>query len=121
MPSLTQKHKELPRLPCAHSNLLLFRAQRNWRVPHGSTPHSGRCTVLLHPSEHRCPILSTLSESLSKQLVSVLGVRNASPAPPPTATPQGSTSSHWAHGTRSDPLPAHVPAPPLRHVPGCIA
>jgi hypothetical protein len=50
------------------------RAQRNWRVPHGSTPHSGRGTVLLHPSEHRCPILSSLSEPLSKQLVSVLGL-----------------------------------------------
>jgi hypothetical protein len=31
------------------------------------------CIVLLYPSEHRCPILSTLSEPLSKQLVNVLG------------------------------------------------
>src|SRR6266516_3055347 len=72
MPYSAQKDKEFPRLLCTGSNLLLFKAQRNWRVPHGSTPHSGRGTVLLHPSEHRCPLLSTLSEPLSKQLVSVL-------------------------------------------------
>src|SRR4029434_671772 len=75
MPYSAQKDKEFPRLLCTCSNLLLFRAQRNGRVPHGSTPHSGRDTVLLHPSEHRYPILSTLSEPLSKQLVSVLGWR----------------------------------------------
>src|SRR4029434_7396193 len=73
MPYSAQKDKECPRLLCTCSNLLLFRAQRNGRVPHGSTPHSGRGIVLLHPSEHRCLILSTLSKPLSKQLVSVLG------------------------------------------------
>src|SRR6266852_5173319 len=69
-----QKDKELPRLLCPCGNLLLFRAQRDWRVPHGSTPHGGGYTVLLSPSEHRCPSLSTLYEPLSKQLVSVLAV-----------------------------------------------
>ena len=72
MPYSAQKDTEFPCLLCTCSNLLLFRAQRTWWVPHGSTPCGARDTLLLHPSEHRCPILSTLSEPLSKQLVSVL-------------------------------------------------
>src|SRR5467141_1245201 len=68
-----QKDKEFPRLLCPRNNFLFLRAQRNGRVPHGLTPYRGKCIVLLYPSEHRGPILSTLSEPLSKQLVSVLG------------------------------------------------
>src|SRR5882762_2439775 len=67
-----QKNKEFPRLLCPRNNFLFLRAQRNGRVPHGLTPYRGKCIVLLYPSEHRGPILSTLSEPLSKQLVSVL-------------------------------------------------
>src|SRR5437763_12745651 len=73
MPYGAQKDKEFPRLLCPCNNLLLFRAQRNRRVPHGSTPHRGRGTVLFHLSEHRCPSLSTLAGPLSKLLVNVLG------------------------------------------------
>src|SRR5712692_2614538 len=73
MPYGAQKDKEFPRLLCPCNNLLLFRAQRNRRVPHGSTPHRGRGTGLFHLSEHRCPSLSTLAGPLSKQLVNVLG------------------------------------------------
>src|SRR6266446_5477967 len=73
MPYGAQKDKEFPRLLCPCNNLLLFRAQRNRQVPHGSTPHRGRGTVLFHLSEHRCPSLSTLAGPLSKQLVNVLG------------------------------------------------
>src|SRR4029453_11321935 len=102
MPYSAQKDKEFPRLLCTCSNLLLFRAQRNGRVPHGSTPHSGRDTVLLHPSEHRYPILSTLSEPLSKQLVSVLG-------PPPARGPYNPASadsrSPGRQAVRSTPVP----------------
>jgi hypothetical protein len=65
-----QKNKELPRLVCPRNHLLFLRAQRHGRVPHGLTPSRGKCIVLLYPSEHRGPILSTLSEPLSKQLVS---------------------------------------------------
>src|SRR6266446_3630087 len=72
MPYGAQKDKEFPRLLCPCNNLLLFRAQRNRQVPHGSTPHRGRGTVLFHLSEHRCPSLSTLAGPLSKQLVNVL-------------------------------------------------
>src|SRR5712671_4466136 len=72
MPYGAQKDKEFPRLLCPCNNLLLFRAQRNRRVPHGSTPHRGRGTGLFHLSEHRCPSLSTLAGPLSKQLVNVL-------------------------------------------------
>src|SRR5712692_895347 len=77
MPYGAQKDKEFPRLLCPCNNLLLFRAQRNRRVPHGSTPHRGRGTGLFHLSEHRCPSLSTLAGPLSKQLVNVLGPRSA--------------------------------------------
>src|SRR4029453_9279303 len=73
MPYCAEKDEEFPRLLGTCSNLLLFRAQRNRRVPHGATPHGGRGTVLFPLSEHRCPILSTLAGPLSKQLVSVLG------------------------------------------------
>src|SRR6266446_5927369 len=77
MPYGAQKDKEFPRLLCPCNNLLLFRAQRNRQVPHGSTPHRGRGTVLFHLSEHRCPSLSTLAGPLSKQLVNVLAFSRA--------------------------------------------
>jgi hypothetical protein len=71
-PESNKSDKEFPRLLCPRNNFLFLRAQRNGRVPHGLTPYRGKCIVLLYPSEHRGPILSTLSEPLSKQLVSVL-------------------------------------------------
>jgi hypothetical protein len=67
-----QKDKEFPRLLGPRNNLLFLKAQRHGRVPQGLTPPRGTCIALLYPSEHRCPILSSLSEPLSKQLVSVL-------------------------------------------------
>src|SRR5712691_7133847 len=89
-----QKDKEFPRLLCPRNNFLFLRAQRNGRVPHGLTPHRGKCIVLLYPSEHRCPILSTLSEPLSKQLVSVL-------EPGPLSVPLRDTHGHYGEVTLS--------------------
>src|SRR5262249_60179394 len=84
------KDKEFPRLWWTCSNLLLCRAQRHWRVPQGSTPHSGRGTVLLDPPEHNGPPFSTPPPPPSNQIVRVFASGGAShrhPRAPPGPTP----------------------------------
>jgi hypothetical protein len=73
MASLSQKHKDFPRLTCAGDNLLLFRGQRHRRMPHDGllTVEGSRGSSTYHSTN--LLILSTLYEPLSKQLVSVLG------------------------------------------------
>jgi hypothetical protein len=72
MASLAQKHKELSRLACTCDNLLLFRGQRDRRVPHdGLLTMEGSRGSSTSQSTNR-PLLSTLYEPLSKQLISVL-------------------------------------------------
>src|SRR5262249_19234410 len=65
------KDKEFPRLWWTCSNLLLCRAQRHWRVPQGSTPHSGRGTGLLRPSQRSGPPFLTPPHTPAHQLVTV--------------------------------------------------
>src|SRR5215831_18733920 len=101
MPVLAQKHKEFSRLACACSNFLFFQGQRNRWVPHsGLLQMGGVCSSATYKSTEP-PVVSTLSELLSKQLISVLApVPNwpALPTPMPRwclhlcAKP---TSSRW--------------------------
>src|SRR6516164_460614 len=73
MASLAQKHKELARLAGARDNFLLFRGQRNGRIPHeGLLTVAGARDWSIYQSTNRLP-LSTLYEAPSKQLISVLG------------------------------------------------
>src|SRR6185312_15878742 len=71
MASLAQKHKELPRLACACSNFLFFRAQRNRWVPHAGLLQVSAPSSSTYKSTET-PVVSSLSELLSKQLISVL-------------------------------------------------
>src|SRR5262249_54978037 len=73
MTVLAQKHKEFARLACAGSNFVFFRGQRNRWVPHrGLLQMGGACSSSLYKSTEP-PVMSTLSELRSKQLISVLG------------------------------------------------
>src|SRR4029450_1109364 len=75
MTALAQKHKEFSRLTCACSNFLFFQGQRNRWVPHrGLLQMGGACFSSTYKSTES-PVVSTLSELLSKQLISVLEVR----------------------------------------------
>jgi hypothetical protein len=73
MTSLAQKDKELPRLACARSNVLLFQGQRDRWVPHDGLLQvaDAQCSATYQITPR--PLLSTLSAPLSKQLISVLG------------------------------------------------
>src|SRR5262249_21750221 len=72
MASLTQKHKELARLAGAHDDFLLFQGQRNRWVPHrGLLQMGGVCSSATYKSTEP-PVVSTLYERPSKQLISVL-------------------------------------------------
>src|SRR5262249_37885604 len=70
---LAQKHKELARLACACSNFLFFRGQRNRRVPHAGLLQMGGARSSATYKSTGPPVVSTLVELLSKQLISVLG------------------------------------------------
>src|SRR4030095_7837345 len=75
MASLSQQHKELSRLACARDSFLLFRGQRNRRVPHdGLLTVAGALDCSTSQSTHLL-LLSTLYKPLSKQLISVLAHR----------------------------------------------
>ena len=72
MASLAQKHKELARLVGARDDFLLFRGQRNGRIPYdGLLTVAGARDWSIYQSTNR-PLLSTLYEPPSKQLISVL-------------------------------------------------
>src|SRR5262249_50924710 len=72
MAPLSQKHKELSSLACACGNFLLFRGQRDRRIPHdGLLTMEGVQDSSIYQSTN-LPILSTLYEPLSKQLINVL-------------------------------------------------
>ena len=70
---LAQKHKKLPRLTGACGYFLLFRGQHDGRVPHNGLlkVEGARCFFTYQTTD--MPLLSTLYEPLSKQLISVLG------------------------------------------------
>src|SRR5499427_1841711 len=89
MTVLAQKHKEFARLACAGSNFVFFRGQRNRWVPHrGLLQMGGACSSSLYKSTEP-PVMSTLSELRSKQLISVLGDRER----------PGAIAARWsAHG-----------------------
>src|SRR4030095_9997704 len=73
MTVLAQKHKEFSRLACACSNFLFFQGQRDRWVPHsGLLQMGGVCSSATYKSTEP-PVVSTLSELQSKQLISVLG------------------------------------------------
>src|SRR5215471_16711985 len=73
MTALAQKHKEFSRLACACSNFLFFQGQRNRWIPHRVLLQMGGvCSSSTYKSTAP-PVVSTLSELLSKQLISVLG------------------------------------------------
>ena len=76
MAVLAQKHKKLPRLAGACGYFLLFRGQRNGRVPHNGllTVVGSRCSSTYQSTDR--PLLSTLYEPLSKHLISVLECRS---------------------------------------------
>ena len=65
--------KELSRLACAGSNFLFFRGQRNRWVPHTGLLQVGGARFSSTYTSTATPIVSILSELLSKQLISVLG------------------------------------------------
>src|SRR5262245_1115130 len=72
MTVLTHKHKEFSCLACAGSNFVFFRGQRHRWVPHrGLLEMGGACSSSLYKSTEP-PVVSTLSELLSMQLISVL-------------------------------------------------
>src|SRR5262249_38184110 len=72
MASLAQKDKEFPGLACARYDLLLFRSQRDRWVPHdGLLKGTG---FFAHHQTTLLPLLSTLNDPLSEQLISVLGL-----------------------------------------------
>src|SRR5206468_7573482 len=73
MAMLAQKHKKLPRLAGACGDFLLFRGQHDGRVPHNGLlkVEGAQCSFTYQITD--MPLLSTLSEPLSKQLISVLG------------------------------------------------
>src|SRR5215831_5771758 len=72
MTALAQKHKEFSRLACACSNFLFFQGQRNRWIPHRVLLQMGGvCSSSTYKSTAP-PVVSTLSELLSKQLISVL-------------------------------------------------
>ena len=73
-PDSNQKHKKLSRLTCACGHFLLFRDQRDRRVPHdGLLTGEGAQDSSTYQSTN-LPRLSTLYEALSKQLISVLAL-----------------------------------------------
>src|SRR5207253_8091423 len=73
MAMLAQKHKKLPRLAGACGYFLLFRGQHDGWVPHNGLlkVEGARCSFTYQSTD--MPLLSTLYEPLSKQLISVLG------------------------------------------------
>src|SRR5215510_2378195 len=72
MTVLAQKHKEFSCLACAGSNFVFCRCQRTRWVPHrGLLQMGGACSSVPYKSIEP-PVVSTLSELLSKQLLSVL-------------------------------------------------
>src|SRR5258705_7047855 len=75
MASLAQKHKEFSRFARAYSNLLFFRGQRNRWVPHDRLLHVGGARSSSTYKSTEPPTVSTPSELLSKQLISVLVAR----------------------------------------------
>src|SRR5712691_7472683 len=81
MAALAQKHKKLPRLAGACGYFLLFRGQRDGRVPHNGllTVEGSRCSCTYQSTD--MPLLSTPYEPLSKQLISVLDVHFVNPLP----------------------------------------
>src|SRR5262249_11910697 len=82
MASLAQKHKELARLAGARDDFLLFRGQRNRWVPHdGLLTVAGLRDCSIYQSTP-LPLLSTLYERPSKQLISVLGSLHLLSSPP---------------------------------------
>src|SRR5215467_11340925 len=81
MAALAQKHKEFSRLTCACSNFLFFQGQRNRWIPHRVLLQMGGvCSSSTYKSTAP-PVVSTLSELLSKQLISVLGARGGGAKP----------------------------------------
>jgi hypothetical protein len=73
MTVLAQKHKELVRLACTCSPFVFFQGHRERWVPHrGLLQMGGVCSSATYKSTEP-PVVSTLSELLSKQLISVLG------------------------------------------------
>src|SRR5215471_16471383 len=86
MTALAQKHKEFSRLACACSNFLFFQGQRNRWIPHRVLLQMGGvCSSSTYKSTAP-PVVSTLSELLSKQLISVLGDWRADHTLAPTTT-----------------------------------
>src|SRR5262249_7779529 len=73
MTVLAQKHEEFACFACTGGNVLFFRGQRNRRVPHrGLLQMGGACSSAITYKSTASPVVSTLSELLSKQLISVL-------------------------------------------------
>src|SRR5215510_10496846 len=95
MAMLAQKHQKLPRLAGAGGYFLLFRGQHNGRVPQNRflKVEGARCSFTYQITD--MPLLSTLYEPLSKQLISVLvssyavGQSEALTTPPACVRPQG--------------------------------
>src|SRR4029453_939070 len=105
MTVLAQKHKEFSRLACACSNFLFFQGQRDRWVPHsGLLQMGGVCSSATYKSTEP-PVVSTLSELLSKQLISVLGHRQAlvggDPFHPDSAVRPGGAPGHGRHAGRA--------------------
>jgi hypothetical protein len=76
MAVLAQKHEACACLACAGGNFLFFRGQRNRWVPHrGLLQMGGACSSATAYTSTASPVVSTLAELLSKQLISVLGGR----------------------------------------------
>src|SRR5262249_25955831 len=87
MASRAQKHKELARLAGARDDFRLFRGQRNRWVPHdGLLTVAGLRDCSTYQSTN-LPLLSTLYEQPSKQLISVLALPAAARVPHPSFEP----------------------------------
>src|SRR5207248_2669291 len=106
MASLAQKHKEFSRFACACSNFLFFRGQRNRWVPHDRLLQVGGARSSSTYQSTEPPTVSTPSELLSKQLISVLGGVLASEGSPAhgaiAVRASGESKTHQQYAARDE-------------------